>query len=212
LIPDAGFSASLLELFVPLVTAGLPAVDTHYMAPQALACPYCRTWFEASGHFVRCPSCGRRFEADKAHLGVRDSSIARQLEYTLPERSWSLEDNVRPEAPHLDAAATAPESAHPEVAAMTPRPGASTGDMASDHPRSAAGAGGDAGEASTPPSGRPLDDGLLVMGVPVQYVIGAVVLLYFFVSPYLPSADLLLGILLLIGMAWLYVRRGRGDN
>jgi hypothetical protein len=50
------------------------------MASKPLACPYCRTWFEGSGRSVRCPACGKRFNADNATLS---SSAAR----SVPERA-----------------------------------------------------------------------------------------------------------------------------
>ena len=43
------------------------------MTHQALACPFCRTWFEGSGRSVKCPACGRRFDADKARLETSPS-------------------------------------------------------------------------------------------------------------------------------------------
>lgn len=43
-----------------------PILD--HMSGAPVVCPHCRTWFEAEGRSARCPSCGRRFDAEKARL------------------------------------------------------------------------------------------------------------------------------------------------
>ena len=82
------------------------------MSNQALACPFCRTWFEGSGRSVKCPACGRRFDADTARLNTSpnvaiDSPSARpgQLAPSLPEAYESSVEDEREERIAKDSAA-----------------------------------------------------------------------------------------------------------
>ena len=55
------------------------------MTGSALACPFCRTWFESEEASPRCPACGRRFPAEGGVLGRGSTSTPITVAKRTPE-------------------------------------------------------------------------------------------------------------------------------